>query len=359
MPSLKMDLAESAGQADPTRRVTMRDIAKAVGVSVSAVSLAMKNSPRVSVGVRQKIQATIKELGYRPDPFLSVLSHYRRSKSIAPISAELAWINCWPNPKKLRSYREFDCYWQGATEEAKRNGFRLEAFNLRDCETIERLENILHARNVRGILIPPHGAQNIKWGDFRWDDYCLIRFGHSIQNPRAHIVTSDQLTDGMIAFENIWNKGYRRIGYVATRGSSIKTARFSAGFLQGQLKVNAKLKLPPLLLDETNYQKDESAFLSWLRKTRPDAIFTDLAYLRGVLIKAGYKVPSDIGLVATSVLDGNATAGIDQNSKEIGKAAIQMLISLINHNERGIPEFCRELLIEGTWRDGDTLPSRI
>jgi hypothetical protein len=36
-----------------------------------------------------------------------------------------------------------------------------------------------------------------------------------------------------------------------------------------------------------------------------------------------------------------------------------MLISLINHNERGIPEFCRELLVEGRWKDGATLPSKI
>jgi len=162
----------------------------------------------------------------------------------------------------------------------------------------------------------------------------------------------------MMAFESIWNRGYRRIAYVAMRGASIKTARFSAGFLQGQLKVEAKLKLPPLLLDETNYQEDEKMFRSWLRKTKPDAIFTDLASLHRMLTKAGYRVPGDIGLAATSVLDGNVSAGIDQNSMEIGNAAIQMLISLINHNERGIPQICRELLVQGTWKDGDTLPSK-
>jgi DNA-binding LacI/PurR family transcriptional regulator len=356
---MKKNSDEPEVQADPAKRVTMQDVADAVGVSKSAVSLAIKNSPRVSEAVRQKIQDKIKEMGYQPDPMLAILSHYRRSQNRQPITAELAWINCWPNPQKLRTFREFELYWQGAFEEARRNGFRLEEFNLKNCETIERLEAILRARNIRGILIPPHGALNLNWGGFRWDDYCIVRFGHSVQNPPVHVVTSDQLTDGMIAFENICNKGYRRIGYVATQGSSTKTTRFSAGFLLGQLKVEAKLKLQPLLLDEINAQKDEKLFLSWLRKTKPDAIFTDLPYLHGILTKAGYRVPADIGLVATSVLDGNVTAGIDQNSEEIGKAAVQMLISLINHNERGIPEFCRELLVEGRWKDGDTLPSKI
>jgi DNA-binding LacI/PurR family transcriptional regulator len=359
MPSPKKNLAGSPVQAGPGRQVSMRDVARAVGVSVSAVSLALKNSPRVSEGTRRKIQEKIAEMGYQPDPMLAALCHYRRGRSSAPIGAELAWINCWPEPNKLRTYREFEHCWQGAFEEARRNGFRLETITLKECGTFERMESILRARNIRGLLLPPtwHG-NDPEWGGFPWAKFCMVRLGHSIHNLRAHIVASDQLMDGMIAFENIWKQGYRRIAFVATLGSSIRSARFSAGFLQGQLKVAAKLKLPPLMLDEINYQKDEAMFLAWLRKTRPDAIFTDLAYLPGMLAKAGYKVPRDIGLAATSVLDGNASAGIDQNSSEIGRAAVQMLISLINHNERGIPKICRELLVEGNWVNGDTLPPK-
>jgi len=97
---------------------------------------------------------------------------------------------------------------------------------------------------------------------------------------------------------------------------------------------------------------------SWLKKNRPDAILTDITELRDMLDTLGYRVPQDIGLAAFSVLDGNADAGIDQNSKEIGKAAVQLLISLINHNERGVPEICREVLIEGRWVNGSTLPAK-
>jgi len=342
------------------RRVSLRDVAKAVGVSVSAVSLAIRNSPRVSAGMRQKIQDKLREMDYQPDPMLSALSHYRRSKGGHPVSAELAWLNCWPVPKKLRSYREFELYWQGAFDEAKNCGFRLEEFRLAECKTPARLEAVLRARNIRGLLIPPHGgALDLHWGDFHWADFCLIRFGHSVAHPRAHLVTSDQLTDGLMAFENIWNQGYRRIAYVTTRGTATKGTRFSAGFLQGQLKVRARAQLPPLLLEDENLPPpDRDKLVSWLRKARPDAILTDISCLPTVLNQCGYQVPGDIGLAVTSVLDGNASAGIDQNSREIGKAAVQMLISLINHNERGIPEICRELLIEGRWAGGDTLPPK-
>jgi DNA-binding LacI/PurR family transcriptional regulator len=310
--------------------------------------------------MRQKIQDTMREMGYQPDPMLAALCHYRRARSTTPIGAELAWINCWPKPKELRSFREFELYWQGAFDEAKRCGFRLEEFRLQECESFARLGKILRARNINGILIPPHGTLwPSNWHEFRWNDFCIVRFGHSVAHPRAHLVTSDQLTDGMIAFESIWNRGYRRIAYVTTRDTTIKGTRFSAGFLLGQLQVGAKSRLYPLLMsDKKNLKEDQKQLTSWLQKTKPDAIFTDCPSLRRVLASCGYQVPKDIGLAATSVLDGGAGAGIDQNSKEIGKAAVQLLISLINHNERGIPDVCRELLIEGRWVDGNTLPPK-
>jgi LacI family transcriptional regulator len=337
----------------------MRDIARASGVSVSAVSLALKDSTRVSEQKRRAIREVAAKLGYQPDPMLSALSHYRRSKTAYLIGSELAWINCWPTPSKLRSYHEFDLYWQGAFEEAKQCGFRLEEFRTGECKSPARLEAILRARNITGILLPPRGGIAVDWSGFNWEHFCLVRFGHSHGFPRVHLVTSDQLTDGMIAYENIWKKGYRRIAYATTRDTAIKGTRFSAGFFQGQLNSGTKSKLQPLLFDdEKNAEKDRRQLAAWLKSTRPDAILTDLPNLQTLLAKCGCRVPQDIGLAVTSVLDGEASAGIDQNSWEIGKAAIQLLISLINHNERGIPEVCRELLIEGRWADGDTLPAK-
>lgn len=53
----------------PQNAVRMRNVApRKAGVSVSAVSLALRNQPRVSEAERERIQAIVPRLGYRRDP---------------------------------------------------------------------------------------------------------------------------------------------------------------------------------------------------------------------------------------------------------------------------------------------------
>jgi LacI family transcriptional regulator len=334
-------------------RVTLRDIARRLGVSHTTISRALRNDPAISRALRDRVQTAAREMGYKPDPMLSALAHYRRGRNPSPVGAELAWINHWPQPQKLRAHKEFNLYWQGAYAEAERCGFRLEEFILEKDMTLARLEKILRARNIRGILLPPRGNTGPDYQQFNWDDFCIVRFGHSVAYPHAHLVTSDQLTDGVIAFENIWKNGYRRIGLA----TSVKTTtRFGAGFMFSQMKWSPQTRLPILNLTQESNESDRQQLKAWLKAHQPDAILTDICELRDHLIKINWRVPQDVGLAALSVLDGNADAGINQNSEEIGRAAIQLLISLINHNQCGIPAICRELLVEGQWVNGRTLP---
>ncbi len=175
--------------------------------------------------------------------------------------------------------------------------------------------------------------------------------------PRVHLVTSDQFYYGVLAYENIRKHGYERIGQVTTAAVG-KKLRFVVGYQFAQSQDPASLRLPPLLFPGWPIEESQPKLVAWLKKTKPDAILTDQAPLRGMLSRAGYRVPEDVGLAATSVVDGYADAGIYQNSDEIGRAAVQMLISLIHHNQRGSPRVCRRVLVEGEWVDGKSLPSR-
>ena len=59
------------GEGSPRRVVTMRDIAKAAGVSQSTVSRVLSGTPSaVSIGpeARERVLAVADRLGYRPNP---------------------------------------------------------------------------------------------------------------------------------------------------------------------------------------------------------------------------------------------------------------------------------------------------
>jgi LacI family transcriptional regulator len=59
--------------------VGIRDVARAVGVSVSAVSLALNGRPGVSIETRHRVRAVAAELGYRANPQAQALRRGRSS----------------------------------------------------------------------------------------------------------------------------------------------------------------------------------------------------------------------------------------------------------------------------------------
>lgn len=338
-------------------QVTLKDVASAVGVSVMTVSLALRNHPRIPADRRASIQDVAQRMGYRPNPMATAMAHQRRSVLPHPISAELAWINYWKIPEQLRAYREFDLYWRGARQAAEKSGFRLEEFKVDFQLTCSRLEKILQSRNIQGILVPPHGhAAMARPGiaDLDWNKYSIVKFGYSLPDFPAHIVTSNQTQGTMLALSEITSKGYQRVGYVCHQCSSTHS---KAGFLMAQTELVPERRLPLLELDVQG--EDCLARLNrWIRTHQPDAILTEMAEMPALLGKLGCRIPADMGLAATSVLDGNADAGIYQNSEEVGRVAVETLIGLIYQNQTGLPRLCRETLVDTVWQDGSTLPVR-
>jgi LacI family transcriptional regulator len=338
-------------------RVSLRDVARVVGVSHVTVSLALRHDPRVSAARRAEVQAAAKRLGYRPDPMLSSLSAYRHSKRPITIHSVIAWLNQWEDSKALRRLQEFAAYWRGAQAAAASLGYRLEEFVIDREMSGPRLQKILTTRNVRGIVLPPH-ANGLTLPDFDWSLFSVVRLGVSVTEPRAHVVTSDQMNCATLAFTRIRERGYRRIGFVTSRQFDRKTGgNFRAGYLAIQdATLPIKEHLEPLILEEKAAMLDERELRPWLKACKPDAIITTDPRVHAMLTDLGCEVPRDLAAATLSVLDGNFDAGVDQNSCEIGGVALRTLAGLIHQNERGIPQYCRRILVEGRWVDGASLP---
>jgi DNA-binding LacI/PurR family transcriptional regulator len=337
-------------------RVTLRDIAARLGISHVTVSLALKNHPRISQKRRKQVQALAEEMGYQPDPMLSSLIAYRHSKRTIPIHSAIAWINHWDKPDALRQIHEFDMYWQGASEAAARFGYRLEEFVWNPDMTPKRMETILLTRQIRGVLIPPHPSQP-DWGDFHWDNFSVIRFGLSIKSPASHIVTSDQMQGIALATKTIFNYGYRRIGFVGGEEFDRHIGgNHVAGFQAAQRMLQMETKLHPLLL-ASDSKKARTALKTWIASQKPDALLTTQNGLTALLHELGIRIPDDIALASSSISDiRDIDAGLDQNSQEIGRVAVETVISLINANDPGRPLIPRRILVASSWKDGSSMP---
>lgn len=339
-------------------RVTLRDIATKLGISHSSVSLALRSHPRISKALTKKIQDTAREMGYRPDPMLAALAHYRQGKAEPPVRSAIAWINAWPDPDQLKSFREFDFYWRGASAAAEKMGYYLEEFRLNSAQCPPaRLEQILRARGIRGILIPPH-PQTPDWGSFDWSQFCAVRFGRSCKSPNVHIVGSDQLENTILAYNAMRERGYKRIGFITGQGAS-RGVRFYAGYFMAQQTDRQGPNLKGLVLKEPHSKLHPPLLKEWLASQRPDAILTDSASIPGLLEKAGYRVPEDVGLAVESVLDGEADAGVDQHPAEVGRVALLVVLSLLHDHASGVPSIFRQILVSGSWVDGKSLPPRL
>lgn len=346
-------------QPNPSR-VSLRDIGKILGVSHVTVSLALRDNPRISAEVREKVKQTAVELGYQPDPMLAALAQYRKGKSAAPITAAIAWINGWQQPEKLRQLKEFDAYWTGASKAATKFGYRLEEFRLGDDMSPDRLHQILTARGITGILLPPQRPVP-DWKKFPWENYSVVRFGRSLKNPRTHLVTADQVANTILAFEEIHALGYKRIGFVTNEINISHGHLFEAGYLIAQRAVEPKNRLA--VFDYTEFKsaptaKRQQAFLAWYKKNRPDAIFTDVAELSQLIKSVDIRIPEDVAIACTTLLDTAVDSGIDQHPEEIGRVGFLMLNSLVNDGSRGIPQIFRQNLVEGSWVHGTTMPRK-
>jgi DNA-binding LacI/PurR family transcriptional regulator len=346
-------------EPEPTdRRVSVRDMAKQLGVSHSAVSLALRNSTQVSEKLRENVRQLAEELGYQPDPMLSALSNYRRGKSAKSAQSVIAWINTWKKPAQLRESGESDAYWTGASQAARKLGYRLEEIRMGGGVTPQRLHQILSARGIRAILLPPH-AKEPDWGDFPWRNYFVVRFGRPPHAPLTHFVTADQTENTAMAFEKILERGYRRIGFVTREAHMrVKGHLSEAGYLIAQCMVDEELRLPVCSVFGTKGAEREKLLAAWVKHHRPDAIFTDVPALPGLLEKIGLRVPEDVAVAAATVLDSGIDAGINPQSEEIGRVAVLLLSSLIQDAAPGLPPICRQMLVEGSWVDGTSLPDR-
>jgi DNA-binding LacI/PurR family transcriptional regulator len=335
-----------------SRAHTLSDIAKAAGVSRMTVSLALRNHPAAARATRERIQKLAREMGYRPSPLISALMTSVRLKRSAPQIAVLAFIVDAQSAKNPTLGE----YLQGARRRAGELGFKFDVFTHAAAGmTATRLDNILYTRGVAGAIIAPLFEPG-RTLSINWDRYAVTALGYSMPAPALHRVVNHQIHSITVALEHLAELGYARPGLALDDSDDVRVFHnWLAGYL-AFAHLHGKRKFPPPFITK---DWNRRAFAMWFKKHRPDAVLTLKEEVLPWIKACGVSVPEDVGLAILNwEPDSGGVAGIDQNSIGVGAGAVDVTVSQIHANERGVPAQPKITLIEGHWRDGQTLRAR-
>jgi len=337
----------------------MLDVARAAGVSKNTVSLALRNDPQISPATRQRIADLAQKLGYHKNPTVAHLMSQLRAGMPQKYQATLALINANDSPTAFKTHPTLPTYVEGCRRRAEQNGYGLDEFWLGDPELNgERLNKILYARNIRGIILVGLMETNRLPERFlpTWNAFPCVVTGVRTRKPSLSFACADHHMLTLRAFENALRLGYKRPGLVLDGViDTMLDHRFTAGYLVAQKLVPLAQRIKPFY-EVGKALKNTELFSAWFEKQKPDVILTLYHVVHRWVNAAHLRVPEDIGLIQLEWREDHAHwAGMHQHNDIVGEAAVEMLIGMIHNNEFGIPTFPRATLIGSTWVDGKTV----
>lgn len=314
------------GRKGRRRIPNIYDVARAAGVSVFTVSAVVNRTGQVSDALRQRVEAAVLKLKYRPNLVARRLAT-RQTRTIGVVVPDIV------NPF-------FPLVLRGAEDTVQRSGFSLLLCNSDDQPAKEQgyLE-LLIAQRVDGILLTKTPAP------FTPQMRQLIRDTHTpfalimrtIRGFSADTVITDDLRGAFEAVNHLARIGHRRIALVGgPPGVSNAQARF-----RGYRKALAenRLRFSPSLVVEGDY-RIESGYRagSKLLPRRPDAVFVTNYLMTVGFMQAADEMrlqcPQDFALVS---FDDYPWLGsfhprlttVELPKYELGAAAAELLLHRI------------------------------
>lgn len=341
--------------------MNVRYIAKLAGVSPSAVSLALRDSPRISAETKARVMSLARELDYEPDARIVHLMRHLRTPREVRQQACFGVISFYESQRPWEKSRHLSSVYDGMQRRARDLGYRLEPLWLRASGmTYRRFGAILETRGIDGLLC--FGSPDFNQ-DFPAElgGHAVVTIGLSIRTP-LHRVTSHFYNDTLHALSRVQALGYKRPGLVLGTHEDTRSAYAHAAAYLGwcEHELGSQSALPILRLREV----EEPALTEWLVKNRPDVVvFVHLpemiARFRAVLKRLQISIPKSLGVVVLShEVEGTGFAGLQQNQRLMGSWAVELLAARIANRDLGIPVNPRTEMVESEWVNGDSLRKR-
>lgn len=323
--------------------ITLKHIARELGVSISTVSKALKNSEEISRDTKEKIQAYAKLYNYRPNNIAVSLKN-KRTKNIGIIIPHIV-------------HHFFTTLIRGVENYANSKGYNVivcvsdEKF---DKEVIN-MEMLAHG-SIDGFIMSLAMETQLK------NDYNHLK---EVTDQGIPLVLVDRVTDEIecdkviindreiayTAVKKLIDDGRKRIALITTENYLSVGKHRTKGYLDA-LKDNGLKVDDSLILKLPEMKMDEQAIEDFFEREKVDAVFCvwELFAIYGMTIvqKKGLKIPKDIAFIGftdglLSKYANPSLTAIAQHGIKMGETAAEMLIEKIE-SEKEVETYRTEVI---------------
>lgn len=318
-----------------SKRITIKEVAKAADVSIQTVSRVINNHPDVSDETRQKIQQVIVDLDYRPSALARSLIQ-QRTCTLGVVTAGLKYIG----PSFTLN---------GITSKAEQYGYailleELPGFHVN--QVTQRMDSLL-ARHADGIIwaMPEIGDNRLWLEKGNLNLPVPVVFLTMQTRPGVTSVSYDNFLGGCLATQHLLDSGYHHIGHISGPSDWWEAKQRRAGW-QFTLE-QAGIEVHEFQCTEGNWSSASGvvAFEKLLANDRNiDAVFVandQMAF--GVLQTAwmlGLHIPEELGIVGFDGLAESAfvwppLSTVYQDLNKLGSLAVDKLVEAIDSQNVG------------------------
>ena len=317
---------------------SIKDVAKAAGVSTATVSRVLSNSAPVRPEVRERVMAAVDKLAYRPNLLARGLRS-QQSKTIGLIISDIR------NPF-------FTSISRAVEDTAYEQGFSLILCNTDENPEKEAIySNLMQDQNVAGVIFSPTRQTAANFTTLKIT-FPTVIVDRSIKDADVDMVLLDNVDAAYRLVKHLIENGYRHIGALCGETSSTGRERY-AGFEKALRAHDLSPVAEHVKFVQPKIEAGYAATLKILDTAQPpDALMTTNSLLAEGALQAirerNLTIPGDIALVTfdetiwASLVQPSLTL-IAQPAHEIGKTATELLLQRIADPDRPT----RQVILKG------------
>ncbi len=321
-------------RANSSFHATLKDVAKLAGVSTKTVSRVVNHQDEIRKATRERVQAAIEQLGYRPNVLARSLIH-QRSNTLAVV----AWGIDYFGPSRTVV---------GIEQQAHELGYSLflSLMDQPDGGDSEKILDTLITHRVDGIIwAVPEVGDNRSWLKSNpLDRLPPIVFLSMEARPGLAVVAVDNCCGAKQATQHLIDQGRRKIGII-TGPLTWWEARerytgWQAALHQAGLPTSSSLVFEG---EWTAASGEQGMRILLNQEPDIDAVFASSDQIAlgalGTAHRLGRRVPQDLAIVGYDNIPESACfwpplTTVYQQLTDVGRVAVQTLHKMIEANRQ-------------------------